>query len=191
MKRLTVITALLICATIAAPATPVSAQAPSPVGGPPQSQQPQGPVSTLKLTVVISRFSGEKKIGNLPFVLLLTPTNDRTTVQMSSSVPMPSSSVPGGGLSYSYQNVGTNISASSDRELSPGQYIVNLTISDSQMLSDAAAPSELTKGLMRTQSFSSGVRLPLRDGQTISYNAATDKLTGDLVKVEVTLNVLK
>jgi hypothetical protein len=32
--------------------------------------------------------------------------------------------------------------------------------------------------------------LPVKDGQTI-YNAATDKLTGDLVRVEVTLNVLR
>ena len=59
------------------------------------------------------------------------------------------------------------------------------------MLSDAAAPSEATKGLMRTQSFTSSVRLPVKDGQTVTYNAATDKLTGDLVRVEVTLNVLK
>lgn len=184
MKRLTII-AILLALTIAVPARVTSAQTPAPAGG------SQGPVATLKLTVVISRFSGEKKIGNLPFVLLLTPAEDRTTVQMSSSVPVPQTIGKDGLQSFSYQNIGTNISASAGKEITGGQYVVSLNISDSQMLSDAAAPSEATKGLMRMQSFSSGVRLPLRDGQTITYNAATDKLTGDLVKVEVTLNVLK
>jgi hypothetical protein len=33
--------------------------------------------------------------------------------------------------------------------------------------------------------------LPLRDGQTTRYDAATDKLTGDIVRVEVTLGILK
>ena len=146
---------------------------------------------TLKLTVVISRFSGEKKIGNLPFVLLLTPTDENTTVQMSSSVPVPQQVAETGAQSYSYQSVCTSITASSAKETTPGQYVVSVRISDSQLLSDAVAPSLATKGLMRTQQFSSSVRLPLRDAQTISYNAATDKLTGDLVRVEVTLNVLK
>ena len=193
MKRLTLMIALL-CVTIAAPAAPLLAQTPVPAaGGTAQSQQPQGPVTTLKLTVVIARFSGEKKIGNLPFVLLLMPTDDRTSVQMSSSVPVPTSAFgpPGAVQSFQYQNVGTNISASTGKEQGSGQYVVNLTISDSQILTDAASPTEATKGMMRTQNFTSSVRLPLKDGQTITYNAATDKLTGDLVRVEVTLNVLK
>jgi len=184
VKRLTVIIALLLYATVAAPATPVSAQTPAPASA------AQSPMATLKLTVVISRFSGEKKIGNLPFVLLLTPTDSGTTVQMSSSVPVPETVAKDGVQSYAYRTVGTNITASS-KEGSSGQYLVNLAISDSQMLGDAAAPSEAAKGLMRTQQFSSSVRLPLKDGQVITYNAATDKLTGDLVRVEVTLNVLK
>jgi len=183
VKRLTVIIALLLCATVAIPATPALVQTPAPAAA-------QGPMATLKLTVVISRFSGEKKIGNLPFVLLLTPTDSGTTVQMSSSVPVPESVAKDGVQSYTYRTVGTNISASS-KESPFGQYLVNLSISDSQMLSDALAPSEATKGLMRPQQFSSTVRLPLKDAQTVSYNAATDKLTGDLVRVEVTLNVLK
>ena len=145
---------------------------------------------TLKVTVVIARYSGAKKIGNLPFVLLLTPTDERTSVQLSSSVPIPDSIAKDGAQSFHYQNVGTSITASSGKELAPGQYMVSLTINDSQVLSDAVA-TEATKGLTRTQNFTSSVRLPMRDTQTVTFDAATDKLTGDLVRVEVTLNVLK
>lgn len=189
MKRLTVIIALLLCAIVAAPATTVLAQTPVPPNAN-QGPQAQGPMPTLKLTVVISRFSGEKKIGNLPFVLLLTPTDTSTNVQMSSTLPVPDAMGKDGVQSYSYRPFGTSITASA-KEASPGQYLVNMTISDSQMLAEGVPQAEATKGILRTQQFSSGVRLPLRDAQTISYNAATDKITGDLVRVEVTLNVLK
>jgi hypothetical protein len=48
---------------------------------------------TLKLTVVILRFEGEKKIGSLPFVLMVIPGGERdgdgTSIQMGSDVPIP------------------------------------------------------------------------------------------------------
>ena len=193
MKRLTVIIALLICVIIAGPATPVSAQTPTPTNAN-QGPQAQGGIPMLKITVVISRFSGEKKIGSLPFVLLLMPTEDSTNVQMSSNVPVPQGPDKDGNQTFSYQSVGTSLSASTPKENpqnAPGQHLISLRITDSQMLSDMAGATAAMKGLMRTQQFSSTVRLPLRDAQTISYNAATDKITGDLVRVEVTLNVLK
>ena len=190
MKRLILRIAVLACAmTIAT--VPGLAQSPS---GPPSLG------STLKVTVVLSRINGQKKIASLPFVLLMTPTEDRTSVQMSSSVPVPTTTMvqgsaasPGGTVqSYSYQNIGTNMQASA-KELAGGQFAVSLTISDSQILTDAtgAMLPDSTKGLLKTQSFTSTVRLPLKDAQTISYDAATDKLTGDIVRVEVTLNIMK
>ncbi len=155
---------------------------------------------TLKVTVVVSRYAGEKKIANLPFVLMvIAGDRDPTTVQMSSQVPFPGSfnaaqgnfsvETKSASMSYSYQNFGTSIRASA-KALDGGLFNVSLAISDSQMMSDAAAPDAM-KGLAKMQNFSSEPRLLLRDGQTVQYAAATDKITSEVVKVDVTLNVIK
>lgn len=150
--------------------------------------------TTLKVTVVLSRFSGEKKTLSLPFVLMVVAGDERqTTVNMQSEVPVPTSTVSEGKttMSYSYRPVGTSISLSA-KALDGGVFNVSMTLSDSQvLLTEAGAVSDSVKGLARFQSFSSAPRLLLRDGQTVQYAAATDKMSGDVVKVDVTLNVVK
>jgi len=76
-----------------------------------------GPV-TLKLTLVISRFNGEKKVGNLPFQLMVIPGDgrdgDMTNLQTGANVPVPQTSFGENKqpqMSYSYRQFGTNISA--------------------------------------------------------------------------------
>jgi hypothetical protein len=161
----------------------------------------QGPAVTLKVTVVLSKFLGEKKTASLPFVLMVLPGESETSVQMSSQLPIPQTAIGDGktSMSYSYQNFGTNISASA-KAGEGGQFSVTLSISDSQMMGDAGAASapmigpavpEALRGLVRMQNFSSRTKLLLRDGQTVQYPAATDKFTGEVVRVEVTLNVIK
>jgi hypothetical protein len=151
--------------------------------------------TTLKVTVVLSRFSGEKKILSLPFVLMIVAGDDRpTSVQMSSEVPVPSTSVTDGKVvqSYSYRSLGTNISVSAKTAVDGGVFSVSMTLTDSQvLLADYAPAPDSLKGLARYQSFTTTPRLLLRDGQTIQYAAATDKVSGDVVKVDVTLNVVK
>ncbi len=163
---------------------------------------------TLKLTVVISRFTGEKKTGNLPFSLMVIPgqgerDGERTELQAGARVPVPqttfSASVSGGAAttpqtSYSYQQFGTNISAAG-RLLDAGSnaYSVWLNVTDSQLLSDTPEQAQYAQGvrLPRYQSFTSSNRLILRDGQTVQYTAATDKTSGEVIKLDVTLNVIK
>jgi hypothetical protein len=150
--------------------------------------------TTLKVTVVLSRFAGEKKTLSLPFVLMVVAGDERpTTVQMSSDVPVPSQSLTDGKAvtSYQYRPLGTNISMSA-KALDGGVFNVLMNLSDTQvLLTDGAGVAESVKGLPRFQSFSSSPRLLLRDGQTVQYAAATDKMSGDVVKVDVTLNVVK
>ena len=150
--------------------------------------------TTLKVTVVLSRFSGEKKTLSLPFVLMVVAGDQSsTTVNMQSEVPVPTSTMSEGKttMSYSYRPVGTSISMSA-KALDGGIFNLSMTLSDSQvLLTEAGAASDSVKGLARFQSFSTAPRLLLRDGQTIQYAAATDKMSGDVVKVDVTLNVVK
>ena len=177
-----IVIALLVAMALTTPRV-VGAQAPA----------AQGTPTVLKVTVTLSRFTGEKKTSSLPFVLMLVAGDERsTTVQMSSSVPVPQTSVVDGKAtpSYSYQNFGTNISASA-KMVDAASCNLSISISDSQMNPDGVSSAPELKGLPRTQNFTSSPRLILRDGTTVSYNAGTDKFTGEIVKVDVTMNIVK
>jgi len=154
-------------------------------------------IQPLKLTVVISRYDGEKKIGSLPFVLMVIPGTDRpgdgTTLQMGSEVPVPTTVVKDGQsvASYTYRSIGTNLTAAA-RVQDEGRYYFTLRVTDSQILSEAASTAaDAMRGLPRFQSFTSTTGLLLRDGQTVQYTAATDKTSGEVVRIDVTLNVVK
>jgi hypothetical protein len=152
--------------------------------------------TTLKLTVVISRFSGDKKTGSLPFVLMVIPAGDSTSIQMGGSVPLYMSTTVDKDqkavTSWTYQPIGTRITATAGRggANDAGQFSVTLTVDDSQLASDTSdAGSSSRPG--RIQNFTSMSRLLLRDGQTVQYIAATDKTSGEVAKLDVTLNVIK
>jgi hypothetical protein len=161
---------------------------------------------TLKLTVVISRFDGDKKTGSLPFILMVVPgpivqtkdgpierDGDQTSLQMGAEVPVltgPRNNQPV--PSYQYRPVGTNIVASA-KVVDDERFNVFLNVTDSQIMSDAGPGGAAARPdpAPRFQSFKSANRLILRDGQTVQFTAATDKTSGEVVKLDVTLNVIK
>jgi hypothetical protein len=163
---------------------------------------------TLRLSVVISRFDGDKKVGNLPFVLMIVPSpvpaptddprgirdGDQTSLQMGSDFPVPSTTVTDGKTvaSITYRSLGTNITAAG-RMLDEGRFNVSISVQDSQLMSEPMPGSAAGRGdsVPRFQNFRSQNRLILRDGQTVQYTAAADKVSGEVVKVDVTLNVIK
>jgi hypothetical protein len=152
------------------------------------------PMIPLKITIVISRVQGEKKTASLPFTLFVNTNDQRTSLRMGADVPLPmtASSTTNAPVSYSYKSIGTNIDCGADT-LEDGRYRLVLTVTDSQIFSDAAGGSNATtvRGVPSYQNFTSTSGLLLRDGQTVQYTTATDKLTGEVVRVEVTLNVVK
>lgn len=170
-------------------------------------QETKAPSVTLKLTVVISRFQGDKKTGSLPFVLMVVPgpivqtkegsfgaDGDGTTLQMGAEVPVITTALAGPQTvpSYQYRSVGTNISSLA-KVADDGRFNVSLNVSDSQVMSDITPAGAAQGPIMapRFQSFKSANRLLLRDGQTVQFTAATDKSSGEVVKLDVTLNVIK
>jgi hypothetical protein len=160
-------------------------------------QAPIAAQANLKFTVVISRFQGEKaekRIGSLPFVLSVG-AGDSTSLRMQSEVPIPTTTFlkdtgrPETGTQY--RPVGTSIDVRTQFQPETGRYRIYLAISDSQLfIADPTSPSTaLRSGTV--QSFTAQNWLSMRDGETIQYTAATDKMTGEVVKVDVTLNVMK
>ena len=152
----------------------------------------------LKATVIVSRFQGEKKVGNLPFTFFVgTGTNDRVSVRMQADIPGATTKTENGitttTYGYSaYNAIGTSIDATA-RNLGDGRYSVSLTISDRQAIASPQGAAQRTSasGMPEVQAFSSQNVLYLRDGQTVQYATATDKVTGEVVKVDVTLEVVK
>lgn len=190
MSRMQIRIAAAVAAVLAVAMTGASSRA---------QEKPAPPAKALvpvQVTVVISRYQGEradKRTGSLPFTLRVN-ANDRggTSVRMGSEVPVPTttfSKETGAVMSYQLRSVGTNIDCSAE-QLDGGRYMLNLTISDNQIQMPAKDGSGSTMPL-GFQSFSTRLQLVIRDGETIQHTTATDKSTGETVKVDVTLNVVK
>jgi hypothetical protein len=167
----------------------------------------------LKIQVVISRYQGEKKVSSLPYSLSITggggstpesmangPTFiGRANLRMGAKVPIAATSytpIAAGGagvnplVSYQYQDVGTNIDChvwSAD----DARFRVEITIEDSSVYSDEKEIPGTVKGNPALRSFRASDSMLLKDGATAQFTTATDKVSGETVRVDVTLTVVK
>jgi hypothetical protein len=94
--------------------------------------------------------------------------------------------------SFQYKNVGTNIDCSAT-DLGDGRFQLRLSVENSSAFASpqgAATSSELS-GAPLFRSFSASVDPVMRDGQTLQTVASTDPVSGEVVKIDVTLNVVK
>jgi hypothetical protein len=151
----------------------------------------------LKLDVVISRQAADKKISSMPYSMWLTANSPerQASLRLGVQVPVPNTVIPplkeGEKAepirSFSYRDIGTNIDASAT-SAAEGRYAVAITLTDSG-LNSKGEPTPGGAPMLRN--FTSRFFLLLRDGQTATYMSATDPVTGETLRVEVTLSVLK
>jgi hypothetical protein len=88
---------------------------------------------------------------------------------------------------YEYRDIGTSIDAAASRR-GDGAFSVSITVADSGVYpDDQKTPS--SGGLPVIRSFQSTNRLILKDGQTSQFTAAADRISGETVRVDVTLHV--
>jgi hypothetical protein len=149
---------------------------------------------------VVSRFQGEKKISSIPYTLsVVANDNDKTSMRMRMDVPVaqtvfsggPNTTVPQ--TSYNYRSVGTDIDCMA-RTIEGGLFKLDLAVSDSSVVlpeKQSTGPSATMQGIPAFRSFTSSFNLLLKDGQTAQHTAATDPISGEVIRVDVTLNVLK
>lgn len=184
--------------TQAAPAQPAQVT----VTPPPRKPTVYVPV---KVTVVIARYSGDKKTSSLPFMMFVNAaegvsTGPSTSLRMGSDVPVPTVTVQTSQTaaapvnSVSYRSIGTNLDCAAAIG-DDGNIRLSLTVSDTQIFSDVNvnSPSQpiAIRGLPQFQSFQSSSNLILKDGQTVQFTTASDKANGEQVRVEVTVNLVK
>jgi hypothetical protein len=67
-----------------------------------------------------------------------------------------------------------------------------MTVTDSSVQLDSTERGKaLASNVPMFRSFDSSFQVLLRDGQTTQYTTATDPVSGEMTKIDVTLNVLK
>ena len=160
----------------------------------------RGPVATVRVQVVISRFQGEKKIASLPYTLVVTTDGGRARMRMGVDTPIPATSTSDSGkqtTNIQYRNVGTNIECTA-RSQSNGLFRLVVGVESSSALalergpsSGANPPEGSPTGIPLFRRFDTNLDAMLRDGQGLQTIAATDPVTGEVVKIDVTLNVVR
>ena len=179
----------LLAALLVGAVSPVRAQQGR--GGGAEATAPAAATVPLKVTVTISRFEGEKKTASLPFVLWLNTGGGQAILQMGSEVPVPSTYTKDGvpSQSYNYRPVGTNIPCSAAAALADGLYRLSIAVEDSQVFRmPTSGVAQIGPGFQNFKAINSPI---LRDGQTVQFAVATDKTSGEVIKLDVTLNVVK
>jgi len=157
-------------------------------------------VSALMFDVTISRYLGDKRLSSTPYTLSVIP-EQKSSLRMGGDVPVPQTTFtpaqkddakPANPItSYTYRTIGTNIDVESS-SAADGQYRIILTIEDNSIYPpDLAPPTTKTTGAPAFRRFSSSNAIALRDGQSLDYTMATDRLSGEVCRVSVKLTVVK
>jgi Bacterial type II and III secretion system protein len=147
----------------------------------------------LTVQVVISRFQGEKKVSSMPYAMAVNANGKRAVLRMTVQVPMqiatPSAEGKPAVTSVNYRDVGTAIDCVAS-SLNDGRYSVELTVEDSSVYSDQPGATR-SADYPSFRSFRSTNDLVLRDGQSAQLTMATDKVTGEVTRLDVSLTVGK
>lgn len=163
------------------------------------------PVTALKVQVTFAEQEGEKKLANLPYMFYLKaadlgPSSPWTKVRMGSRVPV-ATGTEKGSIQFQYIDVGTNIDA---RGLATddGRFDIVLNLERSWVEGEVLVPNEKPAeaavnpnfGQFKEpviRQFKTELTLTMRDGQTIQTTQAADPLSGRVLTITVTINVVK
>jgi hypothetical protein len=149
----------------------------------------------LKIQVTISRYQGDKKISSLPYSLSIAIGGERLVrFRVGAQVPHATTSVSDGVKtpSYSYRDVGVGIDVSNHAIVEPGLYKMDINVSDTSVSSSSQIQGAPTiTGVPIFRNFNTGGTVVLRDGQTTQLTVAGDPITGETMRVDVMLTVMK
>ena len=164
---------------VAAQSTPVpidTTPRPAPAAA---KKQPSSPLTVL---VRITRLDGEKKISSLPFSLRVNLDGDAGTLNLADNVTVPSNKDGSDVASYP---IGTSISCRATSQ-DDGRVRLSLSVRDSS-LALAKAP-----GIgVSLKSVSTNSDVLVRSGETAEFFSATDQITGEVTRIEVTATLVK
>jgi hypothetical protein len=152
--------------------------------------------ASLKVQVVFTEYEGDKKLKSLPYSFLVT-THTRDTwpeakIRVGSRVPVYTGGEHG---SMTYMDVGTNIDCRAEA-VAEGQYRIYLNLERSWVEGDvmvtvekATPPQAFREPVVRQ--YRTELSPILKDGQSVETSLATDPLSGKIVKIEVSVSLIK
>jgi hypothetical protein len=158
-------------------------------------------VTPLKVQIVISRFQGPKKVSSMPYSLSVNTvgTAGHASIRMGAQVavsvlsgqksPGQAAGVPQIGP-IQYRDIGTNIDCTAI-PMSGGRYQLNITLDDSSLYPDDQSVNGGARESPSFRSFRTSDSVVVKDGETAELTQAVDKLTGEVLKIDVTLTVVK
>lgn len=171
----------------------------------------------VKILVVINEFEGAKKIATLPYTLYTLSAGPgspfrhpvqgpRESMRYQLRIPIVTGTYQGGASAkgsplvntqYQFQDVGTDIDYTA-RTLPNDSYELDFTVDRTWASMPGAANDEvaLERGSVVTGQpilphFRNSFVVVLKNGQTVEGASATDPVSGHVLKVDVTLTVLK
>jgi hypothetical protein len=163
-----------------------------------QTTPPEKPAMThLRMDLVLVEYAGEKKISSLPYTIYVGVGDTNYSPQWQSlrmgvRVPVATNAE---GTQFNYESVGTDVDCRASAE-GDGRYRIEVKIDRSSLYSpdeSASGGDQIhvngTHPILR--SFNSQFDLGLHDGETAEGISATDPFNGHVLKVSVTIHVVK
>ena len=164
-----------------------------------KSTEAQAEGTQVKVQIVFAEYEGDKKVKSLPYSLLVQ-ANRSGKLRIGSRVPVATGNDKGA-IQFQYIDVGTNLDCSAS-PAQDGKFQLRLSLERSWVegnvpvtMEKAATPSPEHNDSLFREPIIHQVKFEntifLRDSQTLETNFAADPVSGMVIKVEVTLNVLK
>ena len=146
-------------------------------------------ISHVRIDLLLTEYDAQKKISSLPYTIYAesSPQQHRAQagkLRMGVRVP----------VDVTYVDVGTNIDCNA-WTLGEGSYDVSISVNRSSIYAPSQGENEGEQihagGRMVIRNFSTDFDLKLHDGETTDGTSATDPLNGHILKISVTLHVIK
>jgi hypothetical protein len=152
----------------------------------------------VSVQVVLSRYEGDRRTSSLPYTILATADRTRVSVRGGAQVPILTTPTPAADSkqtpppSFQFVDIGTNV----DVVVAPpdnGRFKVEINVQDRSVIDRASntalrgAPPVASAPTLRNFTYSNAILL--RDGETRQFVAASDKVSGDTIRIDVTLKV--
>jgi Flp pilus assembly secretin CpaC len=161
-------------------------------------ERPRKLPTPLRVQIVFAKYQGERKVSSMPYTLSVNADDRATAMRMGIQVPLttrPSEQAPS---AWVYKDVGTSLDCSAEA-LGDGSFRLAFSLEQSSLSSTDVDRKAAGGAVVETavanapllRNFKSQTSMVMRDGQTAQYVTATDPVSGEVLKIDVTLSVLK
>ena len=160
-----------------------------------QAQDKPATSVPLKVDVVLARQDGARKLASMPYTLLVNAGERDNRVTLRMGVALPVAGIGKDGPTVTVYDIGTNMDCTAT-VADGGRYRINLAVNHTSVYENdqthlqAAVPRPGASAQL-IRSFTSSFFVNLKDGETGQAIAATDPVTGEVMKIDVTVHVVK